>query len=525
MTLDGKTTYVPPQSTFSGQEKILEPLPPHPTPLDYFRLYFTDELIDLLVSETNRYADQYMDRNNVPPHSPVHMWTPTDRNEMCAFLGLSILMGIVYKPRLSMYWSSDLVYKTGIFGDIMARDRYLLLLRFLHFADNDTLDARDPDRDRLGKIRPLINVIRERCAAVYSPGKDLCVDESLVLFKGRVAFKQFIRTKRARFGIKLFELCTSNGILLDFMTYHGRMSDELLTLPNHDFLTSDLIPLTMLQRYLNKGHRLFVDYYYTTPTLAQYLLENGTKLVGTVRSNRRNFPRELADAEIGKGESKFSLSTSGVLAVKYRATKDKANRKPKVVCLLSTDHANTVANSNKKDKDGNPVPKPTCVLEYNRCMGGVDLMDQQLDSLLVIRKAYKWYKKLFFRFMLQCLLSSHKLYRMGGGNNDFLKFVHDVVTQLLTLSPRANPANAPLDSIARLFGRDHFPSKRAYEGHGSRRASKKKLCRVCYARGLRTEKGGPLETTWVCEACPSLPGLCVEKGCFKEYHTKYDYSV
>ena len=228
------------------------------------------------------------------------MWTPTDRSEMCAFLGLSILMRIVYKPRLSMYWSSDLVYKTGIFGDAMARDRFLLLLRFLHFADNDALDARDPDRDRLGKIRPLINLIRDRCAAVYSPGKDLCVDESLVLFEGWVAFKQFTRTKRARFGIKLFELCTSNGVLLDFMTYHERMSDKLLTLPNHDFLTSDLIPLTMLQHYLNKGHRLFVDNYYTTPTMAQYLLEHGTKLVGTARTNRRNFQRELDDAEIGK---------------------------------------------------------------------------------------------------------------------------------------------------------------------------------------------------------------------------------
>ena len=64
------TAYVPPQSTFIGHEKILEPLPPHPTSLDYFGLYFTNELIDLLVSETNRYADQYMARNDVPPHHP-----------------------------------------------------------------------------------------------------------------------------------------------------------------------------------------------------------------------------------------------------------------------------------------------------------------------------------------------------------------------------------------------------------------------------------------------------------------------
>lgn len=108
------------------------------------------------------------------------------------------------------------------------------------------------------------------------------------------------------------------------------------------------------------------------------------------------------------------------------------------MCLLSTDHANQVAPSAKKDKDGNAIIKPKCVLDYNRSMGDVDLMDQQLDSLLVIRKSYKWYNKLFFRFMLQCLLSSHKLYKLQGGQNDFLKFLHYVVTQLLALSPCLN---------------------------------------------------------------------------------------
>jgi len=153
-------------------------------------------------------------------------------------------------------------------------------------------------------------------------------------------------------------------------------------------------------------------------------------------------------------------------------------------------------------------------------MGGVDLNDQQLESVLAIRKSYKWYKKLFIRFMLQCLLSAHKLYKISGGKNDFLKFLHDVVTQLLALSPRLNPSTA-VDSIARLTGRNHFPCKRQHDGQGSRRASKKKVCRVCYARGLRTEKGGAIETTWLCDACLSAPGLCVEK----DYHTKFDYSA
>ena len=85
-----------------------------------------------------------------------------------------------------------------------------------------------------------------------------------------------------------------------------------------------------------------------------------------------------------------------VLAVKYRATKDKSQKKEKVVHLLSTVHSNKMANSDKTDKDGNAIKKPTCILQYNSSMGGIDLMDQQLDSLLVLRKCNKWYKKKLF---------------------------------------------------------------------------------------------------------------------------------
>ena len=66
----------------------------------------------------------------------------------------------------------------------MSRDRFLLLLRFLHFNDNDLYDANDPNRDRLHKIRPVVDLLKATCPAVYRPGRDLCVDESLVLFKG-----------------------------------------------------------------------------------------------------------------------------------------------------------------------------------------------------------------------------------------------------------------------------------------------------------------------------------------------------
>ena len=76
------------------------------------------------------------------------------------------------------------------------------------------------------------------------------------------------------------------------------------------------------------------------------------------------------------------------------------------------------------------------------------------------------------------------------------------------------------ETITRLRGR-HFPSLlRPTEGARDPRPTKK--CRVCYARGKRTNKGGPLKTVYVCYDCPSVPGLH-RTECFQAYHTLIDF--
>ena len=105
----------------------------------------------------------------------------------------------------------------------MNSNRFNLILKFLHINNNKdpTFDQNDDNRDCLREVRPLINIFCDCAISVYSPGKNLSIDESLVLFKGRLKFKQYFKTNCARFGIKLYELCTSDGITLDFLIYCG----------------------------------------------------------------------------------------------------------------------------------------------------------------------------------------------------------------------------------------------------------------------------------------------------------------
>ena len=65
---------------------------------DYFKLYIDDKMIDYIVTQTNLYVAQYLEKEqgNLRPHSLVHDWKPTDRAEMLTLLAVLILMGIIH---------------------------------------------------------------------------------------------------------------------------------------------------------------------------------------------------------------------------------------------------------------------------------------------------------------------------------------------------------------------------------------------------------------------------------------------
>ena len=89
------------------------------------------------------------------------------------------------------------------------------------------------------------------------------------------------------------------------------------------------------------------------------------------------------------------------------------------------------ASTSKSDRDGNIIQKPSCIVDCNYNMGGVDMVDQQMDSIEVLRKSYTWYKKFFLMLLMQCVLASCKLYGKQGGKDEFLINILDLGTLLL----------------------------------------------------------------------------------------------
>ena len=62
----------------------------------------------------------------------------------------------------------------------MIRDQFYLILKFLHFNNNNdpAYYANNENRDRLHKLHHFLEMACDRCKQVYQPGKCLSVDES-----------------------------------------------------------------------------------------------------------------------------------------------------------------------------------------------------------------------------------------------------------------------------------------------------------------------------------------------------------
>ena len=195
-----------------------------------------------------------------------------------------MLMAHIRKYKIKDYWATDHLIGTSIFDDIMPRDRFWMLLKFLHFNGN----ANHPDGDKLYKRRAIVQRLKDKFRYIMVPYRNLCIDERLILWKRRLHFTQHILSKQHRFGIKIFSLCDyRTGFLLDFVVYVESGTQILL---NKKLGIPGSIVMTLMQSYLQKGHSLFVDTRFTSLALFEALHANGAGARGTIRKNRFEMP-------------------------------------------------------------------------------------------------------------------------------------------------------------------------------------------------------------------------------------------
>ena len=116
-------------------------------------------------------------------------WDVITSEDLIAYFGIMLVMGMVRLPALTDYWKRDPLFQCTIISSSMARDRFFEIHRYLHFVDNSTiLLPTDDNYDRLQKVRKILTMIEERFVALYHRHCQCAVDEAMVPYKGRAVW-------------------------------------------------------------------------------------------------------------------------------------------------------------------------------------------------------------------------------------------------------------------------------------------------------------------------------------------------
>jgi hypothetical protein len=218
----------------------------------------------------------------------LEKWQDTTVDELKGFFGISIIMEINNLPRLAMYWSSDPFIGNPGVQSVITKNRFEELSQFLHFTDSSKEPKRGEEGyDRLYKIRPVFKSVLEQAQSVYMPSKYMAVDEGMISFKGRLAFRQYIPAKPTKYGIKVWMIADSpNGFVANFSVYLGKEDEDARRIHGLGYN----VVMKMAEPFLNKHRHIFCDNFFTSVRLFAHLLDQNTYACGTVRANCKDLP-------------------------------------------------------------------------------------------------------------------------------------------------------------------------------------------------------------------------------------------
>ena len=262
------------------------------------------------------------------------------------------------------YWNRSWPFSNDNFCSVMSLKSFGLILKFLHLNDSATQPARgEAGYDKLYKVRPFLDILLSNFKANYTPSQMLSIDESMIGYKGRLAFIQYMPKKPQKWGIKAWVLAdASNGYTWAWKLYTGKEEGAVDVGLAHRVV----LELTNDDHLMHKGYLVFTDSYYSSPALFRDLQQRGFGACGTVRVNRRGMPESFRTITLKRGE--IHSYRDDMLFLKW---KDKRE-----VTMLSTFHDDTFIEKRRRTRLAHGglevIQKPRVVEDYNQHMGGVD---------------------------------------------------------------------------------------------------------------------------------------------------------
>ena len=336
---------------------------------ELFDLFITEEMIESIVIHTNAKINQVRESNDYARSSKNPYYKVTDIMEIRALFGLIYLRGAIrqnFKNLSDVWWHRS---SSSIFSSTMSRNRFYFLLAVLHFDDYTNRTTRWKN-DRFAAARQFFIKFNENCSKNRVPSPYVSIDETLYPYRGKVSMRQYNPNKPAKYGI-LYRSLSDAVVPYTYYTlpYAGKpneINDNSHYVTGTDKCTEYLVD--GLQEHVDlSGRNISMDRYFTSMTIAAYLLERNITLVGTLRTDRVGIPKEIKDVKDRDHPStKYCYDKEGkALLISYVVKKKSGVRN---VLVLSTMHKSVYTTRDERKK-------PQVITFYDRTKGGVDVMD------------------------------------------------------------------------------------------------------------------------------------------------------
>ena len=371
------------------------------TVLESFELFMDDSIYEKIVFYTNKYLESIRSTDQ----SKRYKCNPTNVNEFKALFGLLFLLssGRIGKGNIEYLWNNKTGRAWQITNAIMGFYRYSFLLHCIHFDDYEKR-TESLKLDRFALVREIFEAIRLRFQQHYEPDKELCIDEQLLAYRGRVLFKQYIPSKPAKYGFKVWALVdVKSRYTLNLEPYVGKQP-EVDTNGAPNVFNVNVAPFHLVQRlskkYLKCGRNITGDNWFTSVPLLRELRKKKTFYVGTIRKNKREIPPEFHASKTREQYSSIFGFKKQMILVYYVPKKNKS------VLLVSTQHHDAAIDIRSKVK-----AKPEIITFYNETKFGVDCVDQMCTTHSTARITRRWPLVHFFNLLNLSAINAQVIYK------------------------------------------------------------------------------------------------------------------
>ena len=128
------------ENEFTARNVGIKNCPPRNSrPIEYFYLFFTNFIWDMLVRETNAYADETLkgkrDSGGLKQYSRLQKWVEVTTSEMKKYVALILNMGFIRMKNVD-YWSTKKNRYIAFFSNIMSVNRFQLISSMIHLSSN-----------------------------------------------------------------------------------------------------------------------------------------------------------------------------------------------------------------------------------------------------------------------------------------------------------------------------------------------------------------------------------------------------